>query len=100
MENNSKDYGRAKSDHRLDRIEQKIDKLSDAMISLARAEERQIALETRQSHHFARQNKMSEKIEELDKLAQSNAHTVNILNRITYVIAAAVIGGLIKIFLG
>jgi len=30
---------------RLDRIEEKIDKLSDAMIALARAEERLIAIE-------------------------------------------------------
>ena len=46
---------------RLDRIEQKIDKLADAMISLARAEEKIIALQDDHDNMRDRMNKLSVK---------------------------------------
>lgn len=87
-------------DGRLDRIEQKIDKLSDAMISLARAEERQAAIEQNQNHQYERMNRFSQRVDDLETLARSNAHTVNILNKITYVVVAALIGAFIKLYIG
>ena len=43
-------------DDRLSRIEEKIDKLSDAMISLARAEEKLLSIETSNQNQYKRIN--------------------------------------------
>ena len=43
---------------RLDRIEDKIDKLSDAMVSLARAEEKLIAIEKNNHSSLERMNRL------------------------------------------
>ena len=53
----------ATTQQRLDRIEEKIDKLADAMISLARAEERISAVAEQQAHQTERLNRLSEKID-------------------------------------
>jgi len=83
---------------RLDRIEDKIDKLSDAMISLARAEEKLIAIEKNNHANFERMNRFSQKLDEIDKKVEDNSHTVRIVNRITMVVVTALIGALIKFF--
>ena len=43
---------RPNNSQRLDNIEKKIDKLSDAMISLARTEEKILAMEQNHRNHF------------------------------------------------
>ena len=83
---------------RLDRIEDKIDKLSDAMISLARAEEKLIAIEKNNHDNFERMNRFSQKLDDIDKKVEDNSHTVRIVNRITMVVVTALIGALIKFF--
>jgi len=83
---------------RLDRIEDKIDKLSDAMISLARAEEKLIAIEKNNHANFERMNRFSQKLDDIDKKVEDNSHTVRIVNRITMVVVTALIGALIKFF--
>ena len=55
------------TESRLDRIEQKIDKLADAMISLARAEEKIIALQDDHENMRERLNKLSVKLDEIQK---------------------------------
>ena len=74
---------------RLDRIEEKIDKLSDAMISLARAEEKLIAIEKSNHANFERMNRFSEKIDSLDDKVNQNAHTVNLIVRLFWIALAA-----------
>lgn len=89
---------RMTQNQRLDRIEDKIDKLSDAMISLARAEEKLIAIEKNNHANFERMNRFSQKLDEIDKKVDDNSHTVRIVNRITMVVVTALIGALIKFF--
>jgi ribosome-binding ATPase YchF (GTP1/OBG family) len=89
---------RMTQNQRLDRIEDKIDKLSDAMISLARAEEKLIAIEKNNHANFERMNRFSQKLDEIDKKVDDNSHTVRIINRITMVVVTAMIGALIKFF--
>ena len=55
------------NESRLDRIEQKIDKLADAMISLARAEEKIIALQEDHDNMRERMNKLSVKLDDIYK---------------------------------
>lgn len=82
---------------RLDRIEQKIDKLSDAMVSLARTEEKILAMEKNHHNQFERMNRFSEKLDRIDEKVNQNSHTVKIVGNIAYIVSAAIIGGLIKI---
>lgn len=51
---------------RLDRIEEKIDKLSDAVVAIARAEERIIAIEADKQDYWNRLNNHSQKIETVE----------------------------------
>lgn len=81
---------------RLDRIEGKIDKLADAMIAIARAEEKLISIEKNNQNNFERMNKFSQKLDEIEKKVDENAHTVSIINKVVYLIGAAVIGGFVK----
>ena len=53
-------------DQRLDRIEGKIDKLSDAVIAIARAEERIVAIDADKQEYWERLNSHSKKIDEHD----------------------------------
>ena len=74
---------------RLDRIEEKIDKLSDAMISLARAEEKLITIENNNHANFERLNRFSAKLDDIEKKVDSNGRTVQIINRLFWIVAVA-----------
>ena len=88
----------ASDDHRLDRIEEKIDKLSEAMVSLARTEEKILSMEQNHRNHYERMNRFSEKLDVIETKVNENAHTVSIINRVTVIGVAAVIGAIIKMF--
>lgn len=75
---------------RLDRIEQKIDKLSEAMISLARAEEKLMAIEIDRHNIIERLNRHSEKIDELNDLVRDNTRTINNINKVFWLVLAAI----------
>lgn len=75
---------------RLDRIEQKIDKLSEAMISLARAEEKLMAIEVDRHNMIERLNRHSEKIDELNDLVRDNTRTINNINKVFWLVLAAI----------
>lgn len=83
---------------RLDRIEEKIDKLSDAMISLARAEEKLIAIEKNNHANYDRMNKFSEKLDIIENKVEDNARTVGIINKVAVIVGTGVIGAIIKLF--
>ena len=80
---------------RLDRIEDKIDKLSDAMILMARAEEKLIALEQKYAAQYDRMNKFSEKLDKIEDSVNSNAYTVQTINRLFWIAIAAVAGSIV-----
>ena len=80
------------TESRLDRIETKIDKLADAMISLARAEEKIIALQDDHENMRERLNKLSVKLDEIQKTVDDNTRTVSIINKIVYAAVVAAIG--------
>ena len=80
------------TESRLDIIETKIDKLADAMISLARAEEKIIALQDDHENMRERLNKLSVKLDEIQKTVDDNTRTVSIINKIVYAAVVAAIG--------
>ena len=77
---------------RLDRIEKKIDKLSDAIITLARVEEKISDLELRRVESHERANRISANIDELDRKVTSLNEKVLVLNRVMWIVVASVIG--------
>ena len=81
---------------RFDRIEDKIDKLAEALVALARVEEKMLNLERNNNNNFDRMNRFSQKLDEIEKKVDDNAHTVAIINKVVYLISAAIIAGLVK----
>ena len=77
---------------RLDRIEEKLDRLTDAMVAMARAEEKIIALQDDHENMRERLNKLSVKLDEIQKTVDDNSRTVGIINKVVYVAVAAAIG--------
>lgn len=79
---------------RLDRIEAKIDKLTDAMVSVARAEEKLVNMEQKYAAQYDRMNKFSEKLDELEKIVTTNAATVQTINKLFWVAIIAMAGAI------
>lgn len=75
---------------RLDRIEEKIDKLAEAMIALARAEEKLISIEKSNQAHYDRMNKFSTKLDVVEEKTNDNTRSINIINKLfwTFVVAS------------
>ena len=73
-------------DSRLDRIESKIDDLSKAMISLARAEEKLTSIEKNNYAHYERMNRFSRKLDNLEKIVDDNARTVSFITRLFWIV--------------
>ena len=86
----------ADSTARFDRIENKINKLAEALVALARVEEKMLAVEKNNSNNFDRMNRFSQKLDKIEKKVDDNAHTVAIINKVVYLISAAIIAGLVK----
>jgi tetrahydromethanopterin S-methyltransferase subunit G len=83
----------AADNHRLDRIEQKIDKLAETVISLARAEEKLIALEGDKNFIMERMIKNEEKVDNIEKKVDETIVTVRVINRLFWIVIAAVATG-------
>jgi len=82
---------------RFDRIEAKIDKLSDAMVSLARTEEKIMAMEADRTNTVERLNRHSEKIDELNDLVKENSRVTANITRITWIVVGTLVAGATKI---
>jgi predicted nuclease with TOPRIM domain len=83
------------TDQRLERIESKLDQLTDAMISLARAEEKIASLAEHQSNQTERLNRLSIKIDDIEKKVDENAHTVGIINKLVFAALVAAVGAIV-----
>ena len=74
---------------RLDRIETKLDAMSEAIISLARAEEKISTLMEIQKQQGAQILAVINRIERLDDMVRTNAQTVTVINKIFWIVLAA-----------
>jgi len=81
------------NEDRLTRIEQKLDKLSDAVVSLARMEERMVTLFNRMDNYDTNQQKVIERVTELEKKLATKTNTVRIGEKIVWI----VIGGVVSL---
>ena len=81
--------------NRLDRIEEKLDRLTDAMVAMARAEEKIIALQDDHENMRERLNKLSVKLDDIQKAVDDNSRTVSLINKIVIAAVIAGVGSLV-----
>ena len=62
------------------RIEQKVDKLAEAIVTLARVEEKVAGLKEDHEKSFERMNRFSQRLDEIEKKVDDNHRTVCIIN--------------------
>lgn len=79
---------------RLDRIEDKIDKLAEAMVAIARAEEKLVNMEQKYTAQYDRMNRFSEKLDNIEDAVKENSSTVMMINKVIGAAVIAIIGGL------
>jgi vacuolar-type H+-ATPase subunit E/Vma4 len=82
------------NEDRLTRMEEKIDKLSDAIISIARAEEKLIQLGTLTDVLFKKIDEMGERLIELEKTTAETKAFMNGFNRMTWVFVSGLLTAL------
>ena len=74
---------------RLERIEQKLDEMSKAIVSLARMEERMITLFKRMDSYDDEQTRMSDRLSKVEKVSGADGVTLRFLERIFWIVATA-----------
>ena len=79
---------------RLERIENKMDKMAEALVTLARVEEKMENYNKYRDDSWSRMNKFSEKLDDIEKKVDENAHTVRIINKLFWVAIVAAAGAI------
>jgi len=79
---------------RLDRIEEKLDKVGEVLVSMARFEEKMDAYNEYRTNSWERMNKFSEKLDKIEETVQDNARTVNTINKLFWVAVVAAAGSI------
>jgi len=80
------------TNERLGRIEEKLDKLADAMVALARAEEKIMSMQENQQNQMERVNRLSVKLDGIEKKVDDNHRTVCLINKLVYAALIAAVG--------
>ena len=83
---------------RLVRIEQKLDKLADAVVSLARMEERMITLFKRMDSYESRQSEIESRVTEVEKISVSRGAVFRIVDKATWIVVGIVVALVIELF--
>ena len=79
---------------RFDRIETKIDKLTDAVILMAKMEQKIDNYEKYRDESWARMNRFSEKLDQIEKKVDDNHRTVSTINKLFWVVIIAAAGAI------
>jgi hypothetical protein len=82
------------NEDRLTRMEEKIDKLSDAVISIARAEEKLIQLGTLTDVLFKKIDDMGERMIEMEKTSAETKAFMNGFNKMTWIFVSGLLTAL------
>ena len=77
---------------RLVRIEQKLERMETVLIAIARFEEKMDAYNEYRERSWELMNKFSEKLDNIEKKVNENAHTVGIINKVVYAAVVAAVG--------
>ena len=79
-------------DNRLERIEAKLDTLSDAVVSLARMEERMITLFKRMDSYDDNQREMGKRVHSLEGTVNTNGQSLRFAERLFWILATSGVG--------
>jgi len=79
---------------RLDRIEEKLDQMAQAIIALARAEEKISTLAEFNKQQASQVQMLINRMDSVEQLVNSNASTVNIINKVFWLIIAGFIAAI------
>jgi len=85
---------------RLDRIEEKLDKLAEAMVAMARAEEKIVNLQGDHADMHERLNRHSEKLDEIERVCRDNHRTIGVINKLFWIVLVAVTGSVVTQLVG
>jgi len=80
------------TNQRLDRIEEKLERPTDVMITMASFEEKLSGLKEDHDRAFERMNRLSVKIDEIQTKVDDNSRTVQLINKIVYAAVVAAVG--------
>ena len=78
-------------DARLARIESKLDKLSDAVVSLARMEERMLTLFKRMDKYEATQEDLEDRITEVEKISIGRGAIFRIVDKAAWIVVGVMV---------
>ena len=87
------------TNNRLDRIEEKLDKLADIVVSIARAEEKIASMQEFQHNQIERVNRLSVKLDDIEKKVDENHRTVCLINKLVYAALIAAVGAYVAQFI-
>lgn len=76
-------------EHRLARIEQKLDKLTEAVSQIARVEEQMLSVFKRMDRHEKRLDDQEDDIKELANIVATNAHSLKSAERLFWIAVSA-----------
>jgi len=80
-----------KDDTRLDRIEEKIDRMSEAVIALARAEEKIVNLDETTRMILKRIVEQDERLRKVEAIQQDNQNTIKTIRSVVWTAISALI---------
>jgi hypothetical protein len=86
-------------EQRLARIELKLDKLSEAVVSLARMEERMITLFNRMDGYDIRQANIEDRVSEVEKITVSRGAVFRLIDKLIWIVVGLVTAVVIEGFL-
>ena len=86
------------SDLRLGRIEEKLDKLADAVVSLARMEERMLTLFKRIEQYEVRQTKLEERVSDIEKEDAGKNSVIRIIDKSTWLVIGVALAFFADVF--
>lgn len=76
-------------DSRFDRIEKKLDDMSEAIVSLARMEERMLSLFKRMDHYDSIQREISQRVSVVETGQGISGQTLRFAERVFWIVVAA-----------
>ena len=82
-------------DQRLEKIEQKIDRLADAVVSIARIEERVATVLKQNDRFFIRMDKMEERVDAVENNSNLNTRSFSFVERFLWGCVSSGVGLLV-----
>ena len=91
---NQEERGYTIQSSRIDRLEEKIDQMADAIVALARAEEKIHTLSEFNRQQSEQMQTVINRLDRVEALVNSNANTVNVINKVFWIVVVGLISAI------